>query len=336
VSKVYILIVNWNGWGDTVECLESVFRNDYPDYQVIVCDNGSEDGSLDLIRAWAEGNLDVFVPEDNPLRRLSIPPFAKPVPWVELDREQAETGGAGARDGARLILVQTGANLGFAGGNNVGLRYALARDDFDFVWLLNNDTVIEAHALTHLVARMKEKPDAGMCGSTLPFYRDPGTLWARGGATYNKWIMHARCLGYREPTDRRFDHHRTERRMDYVAGASMLVSRVFLRDVGLLCEDYFLFYEEPDWAARAAGRYRLAYAPASVVYHKVGASIDMIPKPGEGKERIMDLTMRNAVRFTRKFYPWALPSLHLSIFCRKILHFARGRTGKRQEPGGSQ
>src|SRR3990172_7009722 len=118
VSKVYILIVNWNGWGDTVECLESVFRNDYPDYQVIVCDNGSEDGSLDLIRAWAEGNLDVFVPEDNPLRRLSIPPFAKPVPWVELDREQAETGGAGARDGARLILVQTGANLGFAGGDN--------------------------------------------------------------------------------------------------------------------------------------------------------------------------------------------------------------------------
>ncbi len=160
-------------------------------------------------------------------------------------------------------------------------------------------------------------------------------MWARGGATYNKWIMHARCIGYREPADRRFDRSRTERRMDYVAGASMLVSRAFLRDVGLLCEDYFLFYEEPDWAARARGRYRLAYAPKSVVYHKVGASVDMIPEPGEGRGRIVELTMRNAVRFTRKFYPWALPSLHLSIFCRRILHFAGKIAGKPQGPAGS-
>lgn len=330
-SKVYILIVNWNGWRDTIECLESVFRNHHPDYQVIVCDNGSDDGSPDLIRAWAEGNLDSAVPGDNPLRRLSFPPVSKPVSWAELDRGQAETGGTGEEDGARLILVHTGANLGFAGGNNVGLRYALARDDFDFVWLLNNDTVIEADALTHLVARMKEKPAAGICGSTLPFYHDPGTLWARGGATYNPWIMHARCLGYLEPLDGRYDGRVVERRMDYVAGASMLVSRAFLRDVGLMGEEYFLFFEELDWAARAAGLYSLAYAPGSIVFHKAGASMETIRKSSEGRRDLVKMTMKNAVRFTRKFHPWALPTLRLSMVCRKILHWTGGRTDRRRE-----
>ncbi len=68
-----------------------------------------------------------------------------------------------------MILIQTGANLGFAGGNNVGMRYALARGDFAYVWLLNNDTIIESGALSRMVQRMEKKPEAGMCGSLMPF-----------------------------------------------------------------------------------------------------------------------------------------------------------------------
>lgn len=328
MNRVYILIVNWNGWRDTIECLESVFRNNHPDYRVIVCDNGSEDGSLDRVKAWASGDLDVWIQKGNPLRRLTNPPLPKPIPIVEYDRDRAESGGDPEEAKTRLILVNTGANLGFAGGNNVGLRYALRRDDFEFAWLLNNDTVVEPDALSHLVRRMEEKPHAGMCGSTLPFYHAPEILWARGGATYNKWIVHARCLGYRQPVNERIDPGEIERRMDYVAGASMLVSKGFLRDVGLLCEDYFLFYEEPDWAARAAGRYCMAYSPGSVVYHKVGAAVDTLGKPGEGRRRIVDLTMRNAIRFTRKFCPWALPTVYLRVLLQTIVCWVRDRLDK--------
>lgn len=156
VPKVYIIILNYNGWYDTIECLESVLRNDYTNYQVIVLDNNSPNNSMEYIRAWADGKIDVWVKPDNPLRHLSFSPLPKPIPYVCYTREDAEKGGISeieenARDKGfngittnyPLIFIQTGENLGFAGGNNVGVRYALAKDDFDSVILLNNDTVIK-------------------------------------------------------------------------------------------------------------------------------------------------------------------------------------------------
>src|SRR5450631_1463343 len=119
MNKVYILILNWNGWQDTIECLETVFRNDYPNYQVIVCDNDSTDSSLDKIKAWAEGRLEPKNVENEYLRALSSPPVAKPVTYREYSRTRAEKGGAADDGDVSLILIQTGANLGFAGGNNV-------------------------------------------------------------------------------------------------------------------------------------------------------------------------------------------------------------------------
>jgi len=321
--RIYILLVNWNRWKDTIECLESVFRNDFPDYRVVVCDNGSEDGSVERIRAWAEGNLQVDLPESNPLRRLSHPPVPKPIPYVEFDRKQAEAGGDLLDDSTRLILVQTGANLGFAGGNNVGLRYALARDDFEFAWLLNNDTVVEADALTRLVRRMEEDSRMGICGSTLPFYDRPSFLWARGGAVFCRWIPYARCISYGKPVSGSFRREDVERCMGYVAGASMLVSRPFLKDVGLLCEEYFLYYEEPDWAARARGRYTLGYTPESVVYHKVGASTSILGRSASGNRRLKEYVHRNALLYTRKHHPLALPTVWLSLLLLRAAAFLR-------------
>jgi len=318
MNKVYILLLNWNGWKDTIECLESVFRIDYPDYQVILCDNDSRDGSMDHIKAWAEGKLASTVPDHNPLRRFSFPPIAKPIYYVEYNRKQAEAGGHEDDAKARLILIQTGANLGFAGGNNVGLRYALARDDFDYVWLLNNDTVIKPDALTKMIERMMVKPDAGICGSKIPYYHQPDKIWALGGATYNKWGAIPRCIGLSQNADKHYDRWEVESKMDYIAGASMLVSKPFLHHVGLLCEDYFLYFEELDWAVRAKGQYTLAYAPESIVYHKVGASTDTIDKPTEKRPRSIDYMYRNRLLFTRKFYPLALPSVFLRLWFEKL------------------
>jgi GT2 family glycosyltransferase len=205
--------------------------------------------------------------------RTVLPSGCKPIPYVEYTRNR-RAGGDDKANNARLILIQTGGNLGFAGGNNVGLRYALSRDDFQYVWLLNNDTVIKADALTALVRGMQENPGAGMCGSTLPFYHDPDMIWALGGATYNKWLCKTECIGLRAPLSRTISKTEVESNMAYLAGASMLVSKAFLRAVGLMNERYFLYFEELDWALRAKNRFRLIFAPNSIVYHKVGASIE--------------------------------------------------------------
>jgi GT2 family glycosyltransferase len=312
MSRVYVIIVNWNGWRDTIECLESLFRSDYDDYRVIVCDNGSTDGSIEHIKAWAEGRLDVLVSDIGGMRTFSYPPVGKPLLYSEYTRSEAERGGT-LREDSNLILVDNGANLGFAGGNNVGLRYALARADFKYAWLLNNDTIVATDALSMLVRRMEEKDGAGMCGSTIRYYGSPGKIQALGGGYYCKWIGLPWHYGRFRSPEFLINTDLAEKRMNYVEGASLFVSRSFLHDVGLICEEYFLYFEETDWALRANGRYSLAYSPESTVYHKVGSSIGTSSNPAK-KSFICDyFNIRNRLYFTRKFYPVALPAIYLTL-----------------------
>ncbi|MDG5469507.1 glycosyltransferase family 2 protein [Deltaproteobacteria bacterium IMCC39524] len=311
MNKVYILLLNWNNWPDTVECLESLLRIDYSDFRIVVCDNGSSDHSLEHIKDWADGKIDVLVLGE--LQRYSFPPVDKPVHFSELDRKAAETPDNESEESASLTLIQNGANLGFAGGNNVGLRYALGKEDCDFVWLLNNDTVVDPGALKALVGRLKDKKAAGMCGSTLLEYDRPERVQALGGAYYSRWFAYAWHLGRFRKRSERVDPSRIESWMDYVVGASMLVSKACLKEVGLMCEDYFLFFEEIDWAMRAKPLFSLAFAADSLVYHKVGASVGTSSHPGR-KSIVCDFcNIRNRLFFTWKFFPWALPTVYVSL-----------------------
>ena len=327
MSRVYILLVNWNGWADTVECLESLFRLDYPDFRVIVCDNGSSDGSLEQIKSWAEGKLPEHPGGSSELCHLISPPVIKPLSWIELARVSAEAGGD-LEKLPPLILVRNEENLGFAGGNNVGLRFVLSRGDGDFVWLLNNDTVVPPGALKAMVERLGNRPSGGICGSSILNYRRPLRIDALGGAYYCRWLGLAWHLGRFRPFVGRFAVGTIERHMDYVVGASMLVSKRFLHDIGLLDESYFLYYEELDWATRSKGRFELVYAPDSVVYHKIGGTIGTSSSPG-GKSLLSDYyTLRNRLRFTRKYYPIALPTVYLGVFCALIVRLLLGQWHK--------
>jgi GT2 family glycosyltransferase len=290
-----------------VECLESVFRSSYPNYQVIVCDNHSEDDSWTQLEAWASGQPTPSLPEVSASPLLQRKPIAKPICCVSYDRPTAERGGDHRSDAARLILIQTGANLGFSGGNNVGLRYALARDDFDYVWLLNNDTVVSDSALAALVETAEERPGTGICGSTVLHYDAPDTVQVRGGVAYNRWFATMKSLGEGESVHTPVDPERIERRMSYPSGASMLVSRDFIRTVGLLNEGYFLYYEELDWVTRAQGRFRIAYSPGSLVYHKHGRSIGRDAKDQSFNPADFYIH-RNRLRYTRRFFPAGLPT----------------------------
>src|SRR6266480_5240679 len=324
-SKVYVLIVNWNNWPDTLECLESVFRTTYSDFQVILCDNGSTDGSLDYVKAWADGRLDAQVGPSSPLRQLTHPSLDKPIRYLERDRQLSEKGGS-ADDGTYpLILIQTGRNAGFGAGNNVGLRYILARDDARFVWLLNNDTVVAPDALTELVATLGAKPDAGQCGSTILFYDRPDIIQICGGCKYNPLWGSIRALGAGRPASDLPDTESVEQRMAYVAGASLLVRTGFVQRVGLMCEDYFLYFEEIDWATRGRGQYGLTYAPRSRVYHKKGRTAGSSSHPMSRTTSAETFLIRSRIVYTRKFKRWALPTVCLAVGVALLSRIRRGQ-----------
>jgi GT2 family glycosyltransferase/glycosyltransferase involved in cell wall biosynthesis/SAM-dependent methyltransferase len=154
---VAISILNWNGWRDTLECLESVRRLDYPNFLTVVVDNGSWDDSAEKIRAWARETL----PDQTT--------------FVEYKQEVALAGGDAnleveldaAESPNRLVLIRNKENLGFTGGNNLSISYALRRGfAADYVFLLNNDVFLEPDCLTQLVAADR-RADAGMIGATL-------------------------------------------------------------------------------------------------------------------------------------------------------------------------
>lgn len=322
--KVAIVLLNWNNWQDTLECLESILKLNYPNFRIILCDNASEDNSLDKIKAWACGERVVVASSDNPLSVLSTPPVPKPVKYREYTRAEAEKGGD-LREQSPLVLIQTGADLGAAGGNNVALRYVLARDEFTYAWLVNVDTVVKSDALMELVHCMTSNPKAGFAGSTLLYYHEPDKIQALAGATYNRWLGITRHLGNGQSIHQPINANAIIHQLDYIMGASLMVSIDCLKEVGLMEEAYFLFFEEIDWVTRARGRYTLTYAPESIVYHREGRSSGASSKPADRSLTAEFYGFRNRLRFTNKFYPYALPTVWFGLVLTIINSLRRGQ-----------
>lgn len=295
--KVVIVVLNWNGWPDTVECVESILRADYSNIQIVICDNGSGDGSAERLREWADGTLEVESAVTEGGHRWAYRPVPKPLPYAQYTRA-LENPRFGTHD-PKLIFVRVEKNLGYAGGNNIGLEYALAQPDVDYVWILNNDTVVERDTLARMVASAEGDSRIGVVGSTLLHYRSPHAVQALGGGRFSRFSGRDHQIG----RGRRHHTHATQAfDLEHVVGASMLVRTATIREVGLIEESYFLYREETDWCIQMRQRnWRLRYCPGAVVWHKEGRSIGH-------KSYLHDYySVRNMLFLMQKFYPKNLP-----------------------------
>lgn len=314
---VYIIVVNYNGWFDTITCLESVFKMRYKNYRVIVIDNGSDDDSVDNIKNWAEGRLSVYINKDNPLRHLSCTSLQKKIDLQTLSISELK--GGVKHKGLNIIILDE--NLGFAGANNLGIITALSDEQCKYIWLLNNDTVIPEDTLSALVDFAEvtnQEGRVGIIGSKLLYYHEPNVINAVGGRYY-KWIGKSQQIGINE-----FDKGQSYNDIDYIVGASMLVKKDFVLDTGLMSEDYFLYFEELDWAIRGHKRgWTIAQCNDSIVYHKEGSTIGSNKKHNT-KTPVTDYyTHRNRILITKKFYYYCLPTVLVASVVSSILRFKR-------------
>lgn len=290
-DKAYIIISNWNNWKDTLECLESVFQSTYPSWQVIVRDNASTDGSTHRIATWAT---------------------ERSVPCVTLDRDEA-AGGAQNADVAEnpLIIIQSGGNLGWAGGNNIALRYVLAMGDAKYVWFLNNDLVVDKDALSELVKLAKADEKTAMVSSKLLYYDRPDTLQTAGGSWIVPWMGNPVVIAGNEPDDGKWDKPFEP---DYLSGASFLAKTEALKSVGLFDENYFLYWEDADIGLRMRrAERRILYCPRSRVLHKEGGTLGYMSPQADY------YWVRNGLYFTRKFYPHYLVIIPFAYFAKHTL-----------------
>ncbi len=310
-SKVYIILLNYNGWADTIECLESVLRIDYPNYQVVVVDNNSPNNSMEYIKAWADGKLDVWVNPNNSLRKLSFPPVQKPIPYVFYTREEAEKGGNPEIEKQfinPLIFIQTGYNGGFAFGNNVAIKYALAKKDAEYVLLLNNDTVVEKNFLNKLIEASQSDKKIGITGCKIYYYDNPSKIWFNGGK-FNEWT--GRAVHIQKEIDKEVSE------CNFITGCCMLIKREVLEKIGLLDESYFMYVEDLDYSYKAIkSGYKLIVAHNSNIWHKVGASGE-----GEISELSAYWSMKSRIKFILSYENKVRKFFALSF--QLILHIVR-------------
>jgi GT2 family glycosyltransferase len=296
---IYIIVLNWRGADDTISCAESILKMQGIPFKLVICDNASGDDSEAKIREWAKGKLVL----------------------LELPNDRAAWKHAAQPEGG-VVLIQTGGNLGYAGGNNVGLRYALAQGDAEYFWILNNDTTVYPGALTALVAKAKTDPLYGLIGSTLLYHYRPTHVQVLGGCKFNAWTTQVAPVGWGKTAEQAAvtAEAEMEAELDYVTGASMLVSLAFLQDVGLMQEDYFLYFEEIDWAERARRSpnkaWKLGFARDSVVLHKVGASAET----GTSKAATRFL-YTSKIRFMKRFYPQRAVFTWLMVLLQAVKSF---------------
>ena len=266
--KVACIVLNWNGWADTIECVRALKECTYPELTLIIVDNGSTDDSVTRIRS------------------------AHP----------------------DVLLLESGTNLGFAGGNNIGIRYALAHGA-DYVWLLNNDTNPAPNAASALVAKALADKKLGAVASICYHADAPSVVQAWGGSRVNLWIGYGRLC--KESRDDDWLHT--------LNGTSMLISREAMEDVGLLDEDFFLYWEDTEFSLRLRKKgWRIGAAPESRVLHKVSASTS-------GNKVLLDrYQTASGLRLLRLHSPAPILSslLFLGIrFARRIIRLQFRRCG---------
>ena len=300
ILPVCIVVLNRNGADDILECLESVFACSYPDFRVVLVDNASDDDSIDRVRGWVDGKRAsprVEAPGERPRPQT----FGE----IAIDRASDLPVGEGrwGSDRARwpdLTLVGVGANLGFAGGHNLGIRLALEAG-FEFVLLLNSDVVVTRDFLGPLVEEGRRE-GVGAAGPLVLFHSDPGRVWQAGARVHLRrgWVE---AMG----TNRRVEEiANVPRVVDALVGCCVLLKAAALRQVGLIDTEYFLYLEESDWFVRAGNLgWTAQLVPASGVFHRE-SELSVQAKAGYSSYYFARNRLYLVKKNLPRYLPWAL------------------------------
>lgn len=218
---IAIVILNWNGTRDTIECLNSILRFlTRKVYKVILIDNNSTEDIEDLRRY---------------------------------------------EDEMPLQIIRLKKNIGFAAGNNVGIYKAL-KEKFEYIWLLNNDTVLVDDSVYNLVNHLNSTENIGIGGLVNYYFSDPDLIW-QAGFKNDLRNGNVHPINNFNPNDNRLYF------VDYVPGSSFLVKREVFEKIGFLDYKYFAYFEENDFCVRAKrSGYQIAFLQNSKILHKVGRS----------------------------------------------------------------
>jgi GT2 family glycosyltransferase/serine acetyltransferase len=296
-----VVLVAYNSADVILDCLETLLsaaRVDGTDLRVVVVDNASPDDGVAAIRAWTTGEVPYTPPADLPFPHVPLP---KPLP-----------------EGA-LTVIPAGVNGGFAAGVNIGLRRLFADPEIDRVWILNPDSVVPS-GTPAAFARYDPGPFALMGGRVL--YYDPPNMIQTDGGMLNRWTgvtgninLFNLAMSSELPN---------ARDLVFIPGSSMVCSRTFWETAGPIPEDYFLYYEEVDWALQR-GNLPLVIAPQAIIHHKAGSAIGSATLGRSASSFSIYFKARSRMAFMRKYYPFSRPTIWLYTLAKMAQFWFKGQ-----------
>lgn len=242
---VSIVLVNFNGYSDTVECVKSIKSITYENYKIVVVDNGSTNRDDEAI-AFLKKNT---------------------------------------------FYVQSNKNLGFAGGNNLGIKFSTDKFSPDYYLLLNNDTIVKKDFLEFLIISAVNNYNAGIICGKIYYFNKPNIIWFAGGSFDKKTAM-ADHINYNK-VDSNFKAF--EQEIEFATGCLMLLPKLTIEKVGYLDEEYFLYAEDTDYSRRVRNNgLKIIYNNSSIIYHKAG-------KSSKNKDSIAYYMARNNLYIIEKY-----------------------------------
>lgn len=318
--KVSIILLNWNGWEDTIECLESIYKSNYPNYNVIVVDNYSQDDSIEKIESYCKGKIKI----SSDFFQYNVK--NKPIPTVIYEEDEINYSNSNKIKfksfNKNLTIIKNKKNYGFAKGNNIGTTYALNILNPDYIFLLNNDTVIDANSLLNLVKVGESSEEIDIIGSKMYYYNLDGQkniLWFTGGI-----VNFFKYPGFFHSDINLIDDENNlmpEKDCEWVSGAAMML-KVKNNSVPLLNTKYYFGCEDIDLCMNLRKKnIKIVVSLNSKIWHKVGVSREI--KYGIKKNSLLSLLMernqniKTVLKLIHKYNPYFY--LHLPLYIPKIV-----------------
>ena len=271
---VSVILINYNGSKDTLECIESIEKSNYHEYHIIGVDNCSSDDSVKKLKEMQKHHI--------------------------------------------FELIESPINNGFSAGNNIGIKRAIELKS-DYIWLLNNDTIINPNTIDELMKGFIYSKQCGVTIGKILYEKKRNQIWYAGGSISSK-TARTKHWHYNENDE---DADKKNIEVSFATGCCLFMSKDSILKVGLMDEDYFLYEEDADYSLRMTkAGIQIIYCPKAMIYHKVSAST------GKASDLMQYYFVRNNYKGICKVIAYIYNTLQMLYRCMKSeLSFKNYRKG---------